>query len=92
MDTTNKDVDVKSPLYKDRLMTGLANVGVPVQDLTHVAGDSFIIPERIPMSDKPQVYQVLVKSSGGNLNASNVHLFKQVQKDLRVNAGHANII
>ena len=74
VDTTNKNVEYNTSLYRDRIMRAMP---IQVQNLTNT---TFVIPERVPLSKNQLAYQVNLQ--GAAMPASNVYLFKRVIKVL----------
>lgn len=89
VDLTNTDVIVKTPLEKDRQMWTVLNSGLPLKNLRNPP-DSVLNP--VPAVPDQQQYSVqLKKSAGGNISACNVHLYKQLNRVLKISKGQVAV-
>ena len=82
VDVTSQDVEVNSPLYKDRILWSITNSGLPLRRLRNSPS---IVANPIPLKPESQQYQVqLKKNSVGSIEPFNLHLYKQVQRVLKI--------
>ena len=82
VDLTTTDIEVNTPLYKDRLMYTLANAGLPVVNLND---NNLMVAYPIPFADESQMFNIkLTATSGSTLESSVLYLFKQINRVLRL--------
>ena len=88
IDLTTTDIIQNTPLYKDRLMYTMANVGAPIVNLNREGLDAygnFIIANPIPFLDEQQMFSIKLNAlSGQTLDGCVIYLFKQVNRVLRI--------
>ena len=93
VDTTDRDVIPFQSLYHDRLMATLTSGRVKVKNLRLFNADSgsqskdsiLMIPQPIPLSEKNQVLQLRThQGSVAGSSSRTLHLYKQVQKQIRL--------
>ena len=82
VDLTTTDIEVDTPLYKDRLMYTLANAGLPVVNLND---NNLMIAYPIPFAEESQMFNLkLNATSGQTLESGVIYLFKQINRVLRL--------
>ena len=88
IDLTTTDIIQNTPLYKDRLMYTMANVGAPIVNLNREGLDAygnFMIANPIPFVDEQQMFSIKLNAlSGQTLDGCVIYLFKQVNRVLRI--------
>lgn len=90
VDLTSQDVTVDSPLYKDRILWTVSNAGLPLRNLRDTPS---VVANPIPLQSVQQQYQVqLKKSAVGDIAAFNLHLYKQVQRVLKVSGRSVQVV
>lgn len=90
VDLTSQDVVVNTPLYKDRNLWTISNSNMPLRNLRD---SPTVVANPIPLTNVQQQYQVqLKKDAVGNIDPFNLHLYKQVQRVLKVSGRSVQVV
>jgi len=101
IDTTDRDIVPFQSLYHDRLMASLTSGRVKVKNLrlfnseggNQVKDSNLMIPQPIPLSEKPQVLQLRThQNATGGTASRTLHLYKQVQKQIRLKGQQVMVV
>ena len=91
IDITNTDVDCNpsSPLYLDRAMWTITNCGLPLRSLKNPPK---CVLNPVPRVEQSQQYSVqLKKSAAGDITASNIHLYKQLNRVIKISKNQVQV-
>ena len=91
IDITNTDVDCNpsSPLYLDRALWTITNCGLPMRRLKNPPK---CVLNPVPRVEQSQQYSVqLKKSADGNIADCNIHLYKQLNRVIKISKNQVQV-
>ena len=98
IDTTNRDIMPYAPLYYDRVIASSASGNLKLNNLILNRGTSsetstLILPQPIPLIPKFQTLQLHAQQNSNASNSNKIlHLFKQVQKELKLTNSGVQVV
>ena len=91
IDITNTDIECNpsSPLYLDRALWTITNCGLPMRRLYNPPK---CVLNPVPRVEQSQQYSVqLKKSAAGNIADCNIHLFKQLNRVIKISKNQVQV-